>query len=218
MKIYLLSDKKVNNAVNLPVLQINFIRQGIDFNSYNALIFTSKNSLYALDTLYDDTWKVIPSYAIAPQTAKIIENLKANLTFTGVTNHGDQFAQELVPLLKNKKVLYLRGSKVVSSLVEILNSNNVVCDEVIVYESNCKIYKTKPLLEDDATFIFSSPSTIECFLKNFIWKNSYKAVAIGKTTAKYFPSYIKYIISDSTSLESCVKKAIEINNTGDKSE
>ncbi len=208
--IYILSDKKVNGATNLPTLQINFLKQTINFLSYDALIFTSKNALYALDKLYDNSWKTIPSYAIAPKTAQIINNLDGNLAFTGITNHGDLFAQELIPLLKNKKVLYLRGSKVVSSLVHRLNTNDIVCDEVVVYQSDCKIYKNKPTLPKNSIFIFSSPSTIECFLKNFIWDDSFKAISIGKTTAKYFPSYINYTISDTTSLESCVKKALEI--------
>jgi len=207
--IYILSDKKVNGATNLPTLQINFIKQNINFSFYDALIFTSKNALYALNDLYDDSWKTIPAYAIAPKTASIVEDFGGDLKFTGVTNHGDLFAKELIPLLQDKKVLYLRGSKVVSSLVETLNNNGIVCDETIVYESTCKLYKNKPLLKKYSIFIFSSPSTIECFLKNFKWDDSFKAISIGKTTAKYFPKYIKYVISDTTSLESCVKKALE---------
>lgn len=208
--IYILSDKKVNGATNLPTLQINFIKQNINFSFYDALIFTSKNALYALNDLYDDSWKTIPAYAIAPKTASIVEDFGGDLKFTGVTNHGDLFAKELIPLLQDKKVLYLRGSKVVSSLVETLNNNGIVCDETIVYESTCKLYKNKPLLKKYSIFIFSSPSTIECFLKNFQWDSSFKAVSIGKTTAKYFPSYIDFTIADTTSLEACIKKAQEL--------
>jgi len=164
MSIYILTDKKVEGALNLPTLQIDFLKQNIDFNSYDALVFTSKNALFALNSLYDNSWKTIPSYAIAPKTAQIIRSFGGNLVFTGVTNHGDKFAQELIPLLQNKKVLYLRGSKVVSSLVETLNQNNIICEEVIVYRSNCKSYIKKPILPKGSTFIFSSPSTIECFL------------------------------------------------------
>jgi len=132
MGIYILSDKKVEGAINLPVFKINFIKQNIDFNSYDALIFTSKNALYSLEH-YDEKWKNIPSYAIAPMTADIIKNLGGNLVFTGVTNHGNQFALEIQDKLIGKKVLYLRGSKVVSNLIETLQ-----IDDKIVYESVCK--------------------------------------------------------------------------------
>ena len=210
MNIYILSDKKVNGAKNLPVFEIKFLKQDIDFNSYDALIFTSKNALYSIDSFGDD-WKDIPSYAIAPQTAKIIKDLGGNLKFTGETNHGNEFALELVELLQNKKVLYLRGAKVVSKMYNILNSNDIKCDEVVVYESVCKKFDKETILPKNSTIIFSSPSTIKCFLDNLSWDESFKAIAIGKTTSKYFPSDITPLISDTTSLESCVKKAKELN-------
>ncbi|RLA77740.1 MAG: uroporphyrinogen-III synthase [Epsilonproteobacteria bacterium] len=204
MSIYILSDKKVDGAINLPVFEINFIKQNIDFNTYDALIFTSKNALYSLEH-HNENWKTIPSYAIAPMTADIIKELNGNLVFTGVTNHGDQFALEIQEKLKGKKVLYLRGSKVVSNLIDTLQ-----CDAQIVYESICKKNNQNLKPPKNSIIIFSSPSTIKCFLDNFDWDDSYKAISIGKTTAKYFPKYIDFTISDTTSLKSCVEKAKEL--------
>ena len=106
--------------------------------------------------------------------------------------------------------MYLRGAKVVSKLSDILNNNNIKCDEVVVYESVCKKFDKKTILPKNSTIIFSSPSTIKCFLENLTWDESFKAIAIGKTTAKYFPSDITPSISDTTSLESCVSKALEL--------
>ena len=117
--------------------------------------------------------------------------------------------EDNLQLLKNKKVLYVRGAKVVSKLSEILNNNKIQCEEIIVYESICKKFSEDTFLPKDSIIIFSSPSTIKCFLNTLSWDNSYTAISIGKTTAKYFPSYITPLISDTTSLESCVKKAIE---------
>jgi uroporphyrinogen-III synthase len=209
--IYILSEKKVEGATNFPVFEINFKISDIDVSSYDALVFTSKNALYAIDS-FNESWKTLPSYAIAPQTAKIVQDLGGQLEFTGVTNHGDKFALELVDLLKNKKVLYLRGAKVVSKLCETLNQNNILCDEIVVYESVCKKYQTKQSLPKGSIIIFSSPSTIECFLKNLSWDASFRAISIGKTTAQYFPSYIEPIVSDHTSLQSCVQKALELSS------
>jgi len=205
--IYILSDKKIKGATNLPVFEVNFIKNNIDFSSYDALIFTSKNAIYSIDN-FTNTWRDLPSYAIAPQTANVITNKGGNLAFIGKTNHGDQFALELIPLLKNKKVLYLRGDKVVSKLTKTLNQNNIQCDEIITYNTKCK--QNTKIPEKNSIIIFSSPSTIKCFLNNFNWDSSYKAISIGKTTAKYFPDFIKPIISDNTSLASCVKKAQDI--------
>ncbi len=204
MAIYILSDKRVDGAINLPAFKINFIKQDIDFNKYDVLVFTSKNALYSIEH-YSEKWKSIPSYAIAPMTANIIKELGGNLEFVGVANHGNEFAIEIQEKLKGKKVLYLRGSKVVSNLIDILK-----CDDEIVYESICKKNKDTLKPPKNSTIIFSSPSTIKCFLDNYNWNESYKAISIGKTTAKYFPKNIKYYVSDETSLDSCVKKAIEL--------
>ncbi|DAB30821.1 MAG TPA: uroporphyrinogen-III synthase [Sulfurimonas sp. UBA12504] len=208
--IYILSDKKVKYAKNLPMFEIKPLYKKIDFASYDALIFTSKNALYAINEL-DVEWKNKPAYAISTQTAKIVKSLKGNLRFVGKSNHGNSFAHELIPLLQGKKVLYLGAKEIVSDLIKILNENAVICDVEAIYETVCKNYREKIVLPKNATIIFSSPSTIKCFLQNSQWDESYKAVAIGETTAKRFPSYISAHVAQTTSLESCVRKALEIN-------
>ena len=75
---------------------------------------------------FNKDWKKIPSFVIAPKTASIIEKLGGNVVFTGVTSHGNEFAEELITLLKNKKVLYIKALKTVSNLVEILKSNDIL--------------------------------------------------------------------------------------------
>jgi len=209
MDIYILSDKKVKWAKNLPMIEIRYHHFDIDFNSYDALIFTSKNAIIGINTI-SPLWKKIPSYVIAPQTAKVLKEMKGKLTFTGKAKHGNEFAYELIPLLENKKVLYVRGKDSISDMVTILQENKISCDEVIVYETVCKSYETPPILPKNSVIIFSSPSTIKCFFKNTIWDESFTAISIGNTTAKHFPEDINPIISDNTSLEFCVKKAIEV--------
>jgi len=209
-KIYILSDKKVDGAINIPVIDICYLEKKIDLSQYDALIFTSKNAIKAIDSI-DETWKKIPSYVIAPQTAKIVKSLGGRLEFTGKKKHGDEFAQEICDELKEKKVLYIGGKKVVSNLISILNNQGVKCDNLPIYETVCKKYDEKLTLPKGSIIIFSSPSTIECFLKNIHWSSTFQAVSIGKTTANYFPSYIKPHIAETTSLDSCVKKAQELD-------
>jgi uroporphyrinogen-III synthase len=211
MKLYVLSQKKVKWAKNIPVFEIKPLNPEIDLYGYSALIFTSKNAITALDAI-DKSWKSIPAYVIAPQTAKTVKDLGGKLEYVGKEKQGNAFAIELLEKLKNQKVLYVRGSKVVSDLITVLNANGVICDDVIVYETVCKKFDQKVELPQGSTIIFSSPSTIECFFENFSWDSSYKAVSIGETTAQYFPENIVPFLADTTSLESCVKKAIEINS------
>lgn len=210
--IYVLSDKKVKNANSLPMFEIEYIKQKIDLEKYDALLFTSKNAIKALSSM-DESWKKIPAYVIAPETAKVLEHHGGNLAFVGEKSHGNDFAKEVEDKLAGKKVLYFCGKKVVSNVVDILNENNVQCDRLVVYETVCKSYENATALPKGSVIVFSSPSTINCFFKNISWDESYKAVSIGKTTAKYFPSHITPIVANHTTLNSCVEKAFELLNT-----
>ncbi len=208
--IYLLSSKKVGGAINLPVMEIKYINQNINFEEYDALVITSKYALTSIDS-FASTWKEKPIYAIAPQTAKVVKELDGNLKFTGTTSNGNDFAFEIIERLKNKKVLYLRGEKAVSSLNDILNKANIKCDDIVVYKSICKEFGTKQILPKDSTIIFSSPSTIECFFKSYNWDESFKAIAFGRITANYLPKEIKVYIAKNTSLKDCILVAKELN-------
>ena len=203
-KIYLLSNQKYPEVENLEVFQIKYIKSKINLLDYDALIFTSKNAVYSLDSFNKD-WKKIPSYVIAPKTAEVIENLGGNIAFIGITSHGNEFAQELINELKDKKVLYIKALKTVSNLVGILKDNKINLDEVVAYETSCK--ETNIDLEEDSIFIFTSPSSVECFFKQYSWKDSYKAVVIGKTTADYLPKNVDFIMSSETSVDECVNLA-----------
>ena len=203
-KIYLLSNQKYLNVQNLEVFHIEYIKSNIDLSSYDALIFTSKNAVYSLDS-FNENWKKLDSYVIAPKTSQIIEKLGGKVVFTGITSHGNEFAQELIELLKNKKVLYVKALKTVSNLVEILKENEILVDELVAYKTSCK--KSNISLEDNSVFIFTSPSSVECFFKQYQWKDNYKAIVIGKTTAKFLPKEVNYIISSETSIDECINLA-----------
>ena len=87
----------------------------------------------------------------------------------------------------------------------ILKDNKINLDEVVAYETSCK--ETNIDLEEDSIFIFTSPSSVECFFKQYNWKDSYKAVVIGKTTADYLPKNVDFIMSSETSVDECVNLA-----------
>jgi uroporphyrinogen-III synthase len=203
-KIYLLSNQIYSEVENLEVFKIEYLKSEIDLLKYEALIFTSKNAVYSLDSFNKD-WKKILSFVIAPKTAQVIEKLGGKIAFTGITSHGNDFAQELIELLKNKKVLYIKALKTVSNLVDILRENNVLLDELVVYKTSCK--ESNVILENNSIFIFTSPSSVECFFQQYSWNDSYKAIVIGKTTALYLPKNVDYTISSETSIDECIKLA-----------
>lgn len=206
--IYLVSNKDIDGVYKLDLLKINFLDIDIEFSKYDALIFTSKNGVYSLK---DDSWKTIDSYAISNITANSISKSGGKVKYIGSSGHGDDFANELKDILKDKKALYIRAKKVVSNLVKILRENGIRCDEIVSYETVCSKNKDIKSIKDGAIVIFSSPSTIKCFLDQYSWDQSYTAIAIGKTTAKYFDDNIEYKISKKRSIQSCVELAKELS-------
>jgi len=207
--IYLLNSQIFPDVINIPIFTIKHLHPIIDFSKYNALIFTSKNAILALASK-DEAWKKIPSYAIAQKTADALLNEGSNLCFTGKTSHGNEFAKELIPLLKNKKALYLSAKKTVSNLLEILEKNSININKKIAYETTC-IKESKISIKKHGIIIFSSPSCIECFFKHYTWDDSYTAVVIGKTTASFLPEKINFVISKKSSILSCLDSAKKLS-------
>lgn len=208
-KIYLLNNQKFDDVINLEVFKIDYIKKELNLKNYDALVFTSKNAIFAIDS-FNDEWKDIDSYVIAKKTASIAKERGAKISFVGSSGHGNDFAYELINKLKNKKVLFLKAKKVVSNLVSILKQNNIDIDEEAIYETKCNKNLEKIELEKKSIIIFTSPSCIECFFKTYSWHESFKAVVIGKTTAKYLPKSVEYYISEITSVDQCVKLAKSI--------
>lgn len=207
--IYVLSDKQVKYAKSLPVIETQMIEGKVDLSSYDALVFSSKNGVKYIDRLAPE-WKKIPAYAISAQTAKAIKKLGGKVAFVGKEKHGDEFAYELLTLLSGKKTAYIGAQNIISNFIKILKENAIECDHIPVYHTVCREYEKKTTLPKGSVVIFSSPSTIECFFKNVEWDESFTAISIGNTTAKYFPDFIQPVIAENTSLESCVYKALSL--------
>ena len=204
-QIYILSEKKFKGAQNLPCIIINHIKKDIDLTSYEALIFTSKNGVKAIDSI-NKSWKDFPSYSIGTGTSKTIKELGGRVVYEAKSSYGNDFAREIKKRLAGKKVLFLRAKKVTSRLNKILRENGVILDEEIVYETICNDCKNLQTPPNGSCIIFSSPSTIECFFKCFSWDNSYNAVVIGEVTLKALPKNIPYILSDEPNIPSCITK------------
>ncbi len=203
-KIYLLNDNIHEDVHNLEVFTIKYLKSDINLSKYDALIFTSKNAIHAINS-FNTNWKKIPAYLIAQKTANIANSYGGNIAFIGKESYGDGFAKELINILEDKKVLYIRASKTVSNLYTILKNKDINIDELIAYKTICK--QNNKLIEDNSILIFTSPSSVECFFTNYIWNKSNKAILIGETTAKYFPKNIKYLISPINSIQECIKLA-----------
>lgn len=207
--IFIISDSKVQDAKNITLSNIEYLNFQIDFHSYDALVITSKNALKALD-IKTDLWKEKELYTISGESAAEAGRLGAKRVHVSKGNHGKEFAQEICSKLQKKEVLYIRGEKVAFDIANELRTKGIKCDSLIVYKNSFLKPTFLPDLPNNAKIIFPSPSSVENFLKVFEWKDSYTAIAIGKTSYEALPNFMRSYISDETSFVSCVKKAKEI--------
>lgn len=205
MSIYLLSDSFHEDVINLPQIKVTYKDVSLDLSYYDALIFSSKNAVKAISNINQD-WKDIPSFVIGEPTANAINEFGGSLAYTAKSSYGNTFARELIPLLKGKKALFIRAKKVLSSLEEILKDEGIDLSSQVLYETTCSDEKDEELKED-SIFIFTSPSTVECFFKNHEWHSSYKAVCIGDVTAKALPKNISLHVSQIQTIPACIELA-----------
>jgi len=204
--IYLFSDTAYEGVVHLPLFEIAFDPTPIDLKGFDGIIFTSKNSVKALEQ-NGTAWKSKNAYAIGEGTASLIEHLGGHLVFTCKESYGDLFAKNLLPLLESQNVFFPRAKEVVSSLFEILHVNGIAIEERIVYETHCKEYPASFAPLKEAKLIFTAPSTVRCFLKNFAWDESYTAIAIGEKTASALPLHVNCKVASTQSIEACIALA-----------
>ncbi len=204
MGIVLLSPTKKEGVTNLPLIEFNFLSPFIDFLQYDYLIFTSKTAVQGAEKISKD-WKRITALTVGVKTTKEVEKLGGKVLFTG-NGYGESIVPEILKY-KYNKILFIRGKEIANDLKEMVK-NDVEIDEAIVYETVCKKQKRK--IKDNSVIIFTSPSTVKCFFEQYDWKESYKAVAIGETTAKELPQTFKIYIPDTPTFDECIKLANSI--------
>ena len=143
------------------------------------------------------------------QRAKSYESLGGTVLDIG-GGYGDNLVDKIKSYPKSTKWLYLRAKVVASDFVEVCKNDGFDIDEAIVYESDCSQDILEIKVEDEAILIFTSPSSLNCFLKTHEISQKSKLIVIGKTTAKAVPKDVEYILSPETSIESCMKIASKL--------
>jgi len=205
-RIYLLSPALYEGTVSLPMIAFKTLSQTLQFENCDILMFTSKQAVISAEKINPE-WKDTPCLAIGPATARQIERLGAKVAYQPDTFYGKTLSQDIVKHFKEKKILYLRPKEVSFDSKGFLEKEGILIEEKVIYETQCITYseKNKPL--KNAIIIFTSPSTIHCFFKNFTWDESYTAVIIGKATEKHLPAYIHAVVADEATIDACIEKA-----------
>ncbi len=210
--IYLLSPTSKEGTIALPMIDFSVTAESIDFSQSDTLIFTSKQAVITADKI-DSAWKNRPCIAIGPATKKQIENLGGEVIYYPKSFYGERLSADIAQFFKDKKLLYLRPKEISFDSKGFLEKEGIMLQEQIIYETSCIRYFPEKKPSKDSIIIFTSPSTIHCFLKNFVWDESYIAVVIGKATKVHLPENAEYAVADEPLISSCIEKANELVNS-----
>jgi len=206
--IYLFSISSHPDAISINSLDITFFKPEIDFSQYDYLIITSKQASQALQQYNREDFINLPALCVSVQSAKSYENLGGKILDIG-GGYGDNLVDKIRTYPKEKRWLYLRAKVVASDFVRICNQNGYSIDEVVVYKSECSKAIGEIVVEEKAILIFTSPSSVDCYLQKHTFTKDQTIIVIGKTTAKALPDGVTYILSDQTSIDSCITIAKE---------
>ncbi len=209
MSIYLFSISSHPKAKSVNSLTIKFLKPVIDFSKYDYLIITSKQTSEALKQYEKDSYITKPALCVSKQSAISYEKLGGEILAIG-GGYGDNLISKIKEFPKDTIWLYLRAKIVASDFVDICRDDGYSVDEVVVYESGCSQEILDVEVEDDSTLIFTSPSSLNCFLKTHKLNQKNKIVVIGKTTAKAIPKGFNFFISKETTIDSCIEIALKL--------
>ena len=209
--IYLLSPTHKEGTIALPMIDFTVTVGSIDFSQSDTLIFTSKQAVVTAENI-DISWKNYPCIAIGPATKKQIEDLGGKVIFYPKSFYGETLSADIAQFFRDRRLLYLRPKEISFDSKGFLEKEGISLHEQIIYETSCLKYASKEKPSKNAIIIFTSPSTIHCFLKNFAWDESYMAVVIGKATKVHLPHNAEYVVADRPLISSCIEKAQEIKN------
>lgn len=206
--IYLISKTPYPGVNHIPILKTHFFTPDIHFDRYDGLIVTSKQILKALEP-YPQSWKKLPMIAVSEQTAEIFRSAGCNIVEVA-NGYGNGILSIVLEQFREYRWLYLRPSVVATPWAKEIALAGVDIDDAVLYETECNEKIREEQIAKDAVLIFTSPSSIECFIRHHELVETQTIVVIGKTTQNALPKGVESFQSTETSIASVVEKAYEL--------
>jgi uroporphyrinogen-III synthase len=207
--IYLLSPLPKEGIKSLPMICFERVAESIDFSSCDTLMFTSKQAVVTAEAI-DPKWKTIPVIAIGPATKRQVEILGGKVIYHPKKFYGEVLADDIAQFFHERHILYLRPETISFDSRGFLQKRGIVLQEQIIYKTICRQYRSSEQPPESSVIIFTSPSTIHCFLENFSWLKSYTAVVIGHSTQVHLPAECDYVVADRPLIDACIEKAMTL--------
>ncbi len=177
------------SILHYPMIFTTGINIDINPNTYNYVIFTSKNGVkYFLKNISTSINRDIKFICIGEKTAEVLKKNNFNPDIVVRRNYSKFMCDEIknMGISKNKKLLLIQGNLAKKDLHECL-SESFDIDHKIVYANNPVIKKaddlTEKIIKENTYVVFTSPSTFNSFIDKYDLKNN--IISIGKTTTDH---------------------------------
>ena len=203
---FLTSPLEKDGVISLPMIQFRLLTEKIDYQGCDTLMFTSKQAVASADEI-DPEWKKYPAVAIGGATAMEIKRRGGKVLYHPEKFYGKHLADDIASFFSGGKILYLRPREISFDSKGFLAEKGIALKEFILYETVCRRYSISKKPPENSVIIFTSPSTIHCFLKNFGWLESYTAVVIGEATLVHLPDSARYVIAEEPRIDACISAA-----------
>lgn len=206
--VYLLSKTSYPGVIHIPVLTIRFLNPAIDLKRYKGIIFTSKQSVEAMKH-YPLEWESVQFLCVSEATADHARRSGAHHVDVA-QGYGESIPELLARADSSIRWLFPRPKQVASEWAETARRKGIEIDEAIVYETACNEEVSYGPIAADGVLIFTSPSSVRCFMQRESILPTHSIIVIGKTTQAALPMGVKSLVSDETSVASAVRLALEI--------
>lgn len=201
--IYLFSTSAHPDAISINSLEIALFKPEIDFSSYDYIIVTSKQALNALKQYNFNDFHTKKLLCISKATANAAKKMGLYILEVG-EGYGDNLSTILKKYPKSKKWLYLRAEIIASDFAQKSQNDGYNISEITVYKSECSQMIADVNTEENSILIFTSPSSVKCFLKHHTFSSRNSIIVIGKTTAKAIPQKFSYTLAEEPTIEACL--------------
>ncbi len=203
-----LNQKELLLNSGLTFVEYNAIT--IDFSAFNApkrienAIFTSKNAVKAVFLNKKTTPEIKNCFCVGEKTKALLEENGQKVMKT--THYGSELADYLTKNHIKDTFYFFCGNKRLDTIPDVLKEANIAFSEIETYKTG--LNPTKFDRQFDG-ILFFSPSAVQSFVSENKLKNSI-AFCIGTTTAAEAKKHTEnVVISNSTSVESVIAKAVK---------
>lgn len=200
------------SLVEYDAIHINFVPFKVPASVENAII-TSQNAAKAIDNA---NISIKNCLCVGEKTKALLE--ENGLKVVKMTEYASELAPYLVENHKNAYFHFFCGNIRSDVIPSTLKENSVAFEEIEVYNTTLNPKKFERQFD---AILFFSPSGIRSFVEGNTTINAdisafsgmTKAICIGTTTASEAKKYTEnVVISNSTTVESVIAKAVKILN------